>query len=908
MDVTTELIANPPVASGDQPASEDHPDSSLLASKFAIPAAPPFMVSRPALLARVTEAVRGPVTLVTGLPGSGKTQLLASWVRNRVVDWPIAWITLEDGDEHASTFWTYVMEGLRRAGVPVPLLTPAAPGAAVSRPTLGRLAAAIEEHPSPVVLVLDGVSQLPGRDWADGLDFLLTHTPKLRLVLTGRWDPPLPLYRYRLAGELQALRTADLAFTAAEAGRLMELHGVMLGKRELDALLEHTEGWAAGIRFCACVLQGSGDAERLVSTISGGESTIAEYFIGEVLRLQSPLVRQFLLETSVLDTFTPELAAAVTERPDAHRMLATLSRENAFIQPVAEGSDVYRYHRLFAELLRAQLAWTEPEQVAVLHARAAEWLAENGELVEAVGHAIRAGDWSRAAAMLIEGYAVGRLLIEGSAGRLGGLFAEMPDHLEHAEAVMIRAALAYGDGRPAHAAEQLAYAGDLLSAGGSDSADGLTLTCFVLQILLLADGTDAAQVGELLPVVDAFLGITPKHLLARHPELRALRLAAEGRALSGTGAVDAAADVLGAAAAAVPIGSESLKISCLGHLALIEAYRGHLSRAESAALQALDLAGQCGLRGLDLGRWPAAAEVALAWVALERYDIDAADRHLRAAQPLCQSDADALPAAAYALVRARRLQTRGDVRTAMDVLRAGVESGLTPPTWLGREIVLSRVGMSIAVGHPDEPAVESFDRFPDPHAPEVEVVRAALLLLRGERRQAHEIARTVADAAGVSVPVSLDAWLLLATIAASQDDAPGAREAVRRAMRVAGPESYRRPFHQVWGGLRRVLRDDERLILGNRPLGTEPTPSRLAPADPARTDPANAEPMIVEALSKRELDVLRGMAEMLPTEEIAATMYISVNTVKTHVRSILRKLSASRRNEAVRRARALNLI
>ncbi len=900
--MTIELTADPPIVSG------HHPGSSLLASKFAVPAAPPFMVARPALQARVTEAVRNPVTLVTGLPGSGKTQLLASWVRDRVVDWPVVWITLEDGDEQASTFWTYVVEGLRRAGVPVPVLAPAAPGAAASRSALGRLAAAIEEHPSPVVLVLDGVSQLPGRSWADELDFLITHATKLRTVLTGRWDPPLPLYRYRLAGQLQTFRTADLAFTVAEAGRLMRMHGVVLGERNLAALFEHTEGWAAGLRFCACVLQGSGDAERLVSTISGGESAIAEYFIGEVLRLQPPQVRRFLLETSVLGTFTPELAAAVTTCPDAHRVLATLTRENAFIQPVAEGSTMYRYHRLFAELLRAQLAWSEPELVAVLHLRAAEWLAENGETVEAVGHAVTAGDWGRAAGMVIEDYAVGRLIIEGSAGRLGGLFASLPEHLDLPEAVMIRAAIAYGDGRPEEAAAQLAYAGKLLSILGSDCADGLTVTCFLLRILLLADGPDAAQVAQLLPVADKFLAVAPVDRLARHPELRALLLAAEGMAHSGTGAVDAAASVLAEAAGAVPVGSETLKIVCLDHLAVIEAYRGHLGRAEAAAREALDLAGQCGLKRSSPGpgprRWPAAAEVVLAWVALERYDVEVADRHLRAAHQLCREDVGGLAGAAYRIVKARRLQTRGELRMAMEILRDGAVDGATTPPWLDRELVLSRVSMSIGTGQPDEAAVRLLDGFPDPQAPELRIVRAALLLLRDEARAAFEIARTVADTTGVAVPVALNAWLLLAMIAAGQDDAPGAREALRRALRVAAPESHRRPFHQVRGRLRRVLRDDEQVALHNGPAVSEVEPGRRAtPGEPAAT-----EPILVEALSKRELDVLRGMADMLPTEEIAATMYVSVNTVKTHVRNILRKLSAARRNEAVRRARALNLI
>ncbi|WP_436533070.1 LuxR C-terminal-related transcriptional regulator [Actinoplanes sp. HUAS TT8] len=853
-------------------------DSSLLASKFAVPAAPPFMVARPALLARLSEGVRGPVTLVTGLAGSGKTQLLASWVRARTVDWPIAWITCENGDEPAANLWSYVLEGLRRAGVPAP--EPAVPGAAASRAVLARLAAIIDQQPTPVVLVLDGAAQLPGREWAAGLEFLLAHAHGLRVVLAGRWDPPLPLYRYRLAGQLREVRGADLAFSAGETARLMELHGVPLAGPDLSALLEHTEGWAAGIRLCACAMQGSADLTRMVTTISGDESTIAEYFIGEVLRTQSPEIRQFLLETSVLDTFSADLATAVTGRPDAPRLLAELTRENAFIQPVGDGSDLYRYHRLFAELLRAQLAWVEPDRVVGLHQRAARWLGEHGRLADAIAHAVVAGDWGTAATMVIEDFAVGRLIVEGTAGRLGGLLGGLPDHLDLPEVVMVRAALAYGDGHADDARELFALAGNLLAIQGSDCGEGLTLTCFLMQMLLLTGGPEPERAQELAPVAHAFLAVAPARKLARHPELRALLLAAEGAARSACGDVDGAVEVLTEAAAVTPAGCERVKVDCLRTTAVLEAYRGRLTRAESAARQALELAAQC---GTDREHRPAAAEVALAWVALERYDIEAADRHLRG----LHLGEDPLAASAYAVVRSRRLQVRGELRGAIDALAPPSPAA---PAWLRREIDLGRARLLLGAGRADD-AAELLAGYPEPRTADVAVLDAGLALVRGETTRAHEVARTVADAAGVAAPVALDAWLLLAMLAASADDAAGAREAVRRALRVAGPENIRRPVHQVWGALRRVLRDDEKLAA----LG-------------GGNQQSVAAPVVVEALSKRELDVLRGMAEMLPTEEIAASMYVSVNTVKTHVRSILRKLSASRRNEAVRRARSLNLI
>ena len=318
------------------------------------------------------------VTLVVGPAGSGKTQLVASWVRGLPIASAVAWVTLED-DDQTDTFWAYVVEALRRAGaLRAPPVVPS--GAAVDRAFLVKLAAEISAFDGPVLLVLDGVSTLCGDSWAAELDFLHRQADGLRLVLVGRWDPPLSLHRYRLAGSLMEIRSHDLAFTAEEAAELLRLHGVVVSPVGLASLLAHTEGWAAGLRLFAMALQDHRDADRLVDTITGNEATIGEYFIDEVLRIQPPHVRAFLLDISILDTFTPELAEAVTGRPDARRLLVDLERHNAFVQPAADFSTAYRFHRLFAELLRAQaqLMCEAPERTEELHRRAAVWFAGTG--------------------------------------------------------------------------------------------------------------------------------------------------------------------------------------------------------------------------------------------------------------------------------------------------------------------------------------------------------------------------------------------------------------------------------------------------------------------------------------------------------------------------------------------------
>ncbi|WP_063763894.1 LuxR C-terminal-related transcriptional regulator [Actinoplanes subtropicus] len=892
--MTAELVVPAPISSpGAAPATSGDP---LLQSKFAVPEPPSFLVARPRLTERLARGVREPVTLVVGPAGAGKTQLVASWAAAGKPGYPIGWITLEEEDGQTDAFWAYILEALRRAGVHLPdtLPAPAAPRPA-DRSFLVRLAAALAERPEPVVLVLDGVANLPGQNWATDLEFVLRHAGRmLRLVLVSRWDPPLPLHRYRLAGRLEEVRSNDLAFTADETAELLDLHEVPLSKGALAQLLQHTEGWAAGLRLFAMALEDAGDAESLVATITGNEATIAEYFVDEVLRIQPSHVRRFLLETSILDIFTPDLAEAVTGRGDARRLLAGLCRQNAFVQPAGDGLGAYRCHRLFAELLLAQLSREGSERIPELHRRAAAWFAAAGQLTEAIAHAVAAGDWTLAASIVIEDHAIGRLLLDGRDGRLAEQLHGMPGDLDSPEAAVVAAALALSVRDVAGSAAQLERAEELMMGRPDGYRPALALAHVVTDVLLARLRDDMDGVLHAVAAAEQILAEAPPERLERHGEIRVLMLATRGDVQSRLGAVDAAAVTLTEVVTAAAGACEGVQIGALAHLALIEAHRGRLRHAEKLADQATELAGRAG----GISR-PVGAQLALAWVAMERYDIDTAGRHLRAADPRRIRPVDGMVHAAFALIRSRRLQARGELRGALTALGdAGhVPGGLAAPCWLSRQVTLTRARLLVTMSRPDQ-ALETLGKLDEPEADDATVVRAAALTVAGRAEQAWQLVEPVAGAAGVPGPVSLEAWLVLATAAARRGEADEARGALRQALRAAAPESQRRAVQQVWADLRRVLRDDDELAAQYRQL------QGAAHASPA----ADSGVVVFEALSKREMEVLEGMAAMLPTEEIAATLYVSVNTVKTHVRSILRKLSASRRNEAVRRARSLGLL
>ena len=397
----------------------------ILAAKITVPGVPDWAVPRPRITKLIAEGTRRcRLTIVIGPPGAGKTMALALWAAAE--PGTVAWISLDDFDNQPGAFWSYAVAALGRSGVAIPeVLSAASPRRLADHTFLVRLTSALAAQNPPVTLVIDDLHVLTRPAVLTELDFVLRNAqPGLRLVVSSRGDPLLPLHRYRLAGDLAEIRASDLAFSTAEARLLLAQHGSALSADSLEGLMRRTEGWAAGLRLAAISMDGHPDPDQFVKELITEDSALTGYLVEEVLKAAPPEVREVLLSTSIVEHVNAEAASELTGNEQAGAILPAVARANAFVQPT--GCGWYRYHTLLAEVLRLKLRREHPDRIAALHRRAARWYERNGTLTAAVQHATRAGDWQLAATMVIDGLAISEIIEPRGIPSLAGEFRRMP--------------------------------------------------------------------------------------------------------------------------------------------------------------------------------------------------------------------------------------------------------------------------------------------------------------------------------------------------------------------------------------------------------------------------------------------------------------------------------------------------
>ena len=709
----------------------------------------------------------------------------------------------------------------------------------------------------------------------------------------------LPLHRYRLDDLLTEIRTDELAFTAEEAGGLLASLGAPVRPDVAAALCEQTEGWAAAVRLAAALLTRGTSPEQLIAALVADDGSVAQYLTAEVLDHQSPAVRRFLLRISVTDQLWPDLVDRLTGRPDAGRVLGSLAATNAFVERAPGAPGGFRVHALFRQLLQGQLAYEDPARYAAAHRICAAWYAAAGALPVAVEHALAAGDRQLAARLLIDDLTVGLLLARGPVDSV------LPADADGADAAVLRAAAAL-------AANQAVEPGDLTAAAAA-AGDRLR-PCRAAGVrgrrLRRCRGRRPGHrggTGRRRPRAGAGRSPPPERP-DRRAELEAVLTADRAAALLHTDTPDAALrGAMGdALTATTATDAPRLRARCQADLALLDALAGRLRRAADLADGYEQWADEQRLADTDRA---ASAAVAAAWVSLERHEL--ADGRHRLARALARRLDPTVTGPLAAVLNSRLWRARAELDAADHALEEALDRS-DPPLWVREQVIAeARPAAPRAARRPGGPAI------PRPHAEQLTAGVAARRrrVSPQQCRCSRRIGRCTPDRARLTGPLPLgleiEDAVVRGCLLADAGDVTTAVATLEHALQLAAPERMRRPFLDAPPQLRRLLRAHPALSAAaaflNPTAPDIPAPRRPADA-PART-PSRAEPpAVIGELSPRELEVLEHLAEMLSTEEVAAALFVSVNTVRTHVRSILRKLAVTRRTEAVRRARELQLL
>ncbi len=789
-------------------ASHPHPrrptiaTNPLLATKITVPALPDWVVRRPRVEMRIAAGAEGPLTVITGPPGAGKTLAMAAWASVHSPAHSTAWVTLDEYDSRQRLFWPYLLEALRHAGVSIPRRVAAAGAASADPAFVLRLAAAIAEQAEPVWLVLDDFHLLTGRSQMTGLARLLRNTkPALHVVLASRGDPAFPLHRYRLAGELTEIRADALAFTVAEAGLLMAQHDVTLPDHALEYLTDRAEGWAAALRLAALSMNDSPDPERSAKEIASTDGAVASYLMDEVLNTRSPRIRNLLLKTSILDRINPEIAGEVAEDDQALSELRGLAEANAFVQPLPQG--YYRYHSMFAEVLQLKLRREAPNEVPRLHHRAAQALRRHGQITEAVQQAIAADDWQLAARIVVDELAVGQLIMPGSLDPLAEVLRNMPqdEAWPEPQPLLVMAALGlYGESADAPARSLDAAEEELRKLPRHEELPS-RLAVALIRIGLARRTGDVHSARAAAAEAVALLDRISPELVARHPDVPGQVMLWHAMVEFWWG--DFASAAAASRDALTSSRSASERASCLGRLALIEALTGRLSSAVALAADERDVA----KRGLPSENFHHSATLACAYVHLQRYELPDARRCLQGTEAALRAWPDKVAAAIASLVAAQGCLAQGRHREASEIA-ARVRDGWSPPPWLDQRLALVESRALVAAGK-TEAALDAARRADPEHSAEA-VAALARAWLAGGNAQA---ARQVLSRAGAAVhdcpdQARVETSLVEGRLALVSGERGSAVRAVEHALRLAQAEHLRLPFVLERSWLRPLVDSD----------------------------------------------------------------------------------------------------
>ena len=914
----------------------------LLLTKLSVPSTRASLVMpRLRLSERLEEGLERKLTLLSAPAGCGKSTLLGAWASEFSGSRPVAWLSLDSADNDPARFWRYLVTAMDRLYPGAGDAALALLGSAQAPPieaVLNTLLNELATLPTNAVLVLDDYHLIEYAPIHEALGYLIDHLPpRMHLVISTRADPSLSLARLRARGELNELRANDLSFTSEEAAtffaRVMRLH---LSAGDVAELEGRTEGWVAGLQLAALAMRDHADVAGFIASFTGSNRHVVDYLAEEVLGRQTEELRTFLLRTSVLDRMCASLCEAVTSRGDNQEILERLDHANLFVIALDDERQWYRYHQLFADVLRQRLSQTQVDLAPELHLRASAWFEGEGLVSEAIHHALQARYFERAADMIEQSGL--QIMLDGQIYTVRAWIDALPDALVRTRPILciIHAGALMFTNRSDAAEGRLQDAERCVQA---DSPDGKARTILGQAAMLRASirrlsGDLADCVNYARRALDLLPQAAPQRGAAMSNASLIYQISGEVT-LTNERLVEAAADTSRA------FGDPHALLGSLTNLARLRMLQGRLRVAAAAYDEASRVAqGQAGLR---LVVNSPAYYVGLGDLLRERNDVDAAEKHLLQGLDLAKGTlaVDVEVVALGFITLARLHQARGEHGAALAVLedfaQLARQRNVVAPLLARGEATRARVrlaqgDLAAAVRWAEESGLDADD---EPSYPKEAEYLTLVRVLIAQGRDGPEgpyfddalalglIDRLLADAeSGARMGSVIEILILQALALQARRDTSGALAALERALTLAEPEGYVRLFvdegapmaallseflkarrkgprdarhHGLLGYVQRLLAAFESPHTSTKP----PVPNGFA---------WTPDQQLVDPLTAREREVLELIAEGLSNPEIATRLFIATSTVKGYVHSLFRKFEVDSRTRAVARARELNLI
>jgi LuxR family maltose regulon positive regulatory protein len=867
----------------------------------------PRLIPRAELVAALDRAAEAKVTLISGPAGSGKTSLLRTWADGLSRQDRLAVLQVRRNQQDSQQFWLAVLGAVRQAaGMPDDgrqlAGTPGFDEAAIGERVLAELA---EQH-DRTFLIIDDLHELTSPEALSQLTELLGKLPPhVHAILATRRDLPIRLHQLRLAGELAEIRAAELRFSEPETRELLEAAGVSLSEAAVAMLHQRAEGWAAGLRLAAISLASKTDPERFVAEFSGSSRTVAEYLLAEMLECQPAAVQHLLLRTSILDRINGELADLLTGQPGAERILLDLEDANAFVVSLDSARTWFRYHHLFADLLRLELRRRLPEELPLLHRLAAGWFSEHGEIVDAIRHTQAAGDWADAARLLAD-HSFG-LTLDGQAQTIQTLLAAFPPGAvtDDPDLPLARATSDLAQGRLDDAAAHLTVAETSIASTPPERKHRLEVATAALRLSLARRRGHLAAVLEQVRFLASPVSGQSDEDIALDSDLRAVALMNLGIVEAwALGNADSERHLQEGADLARKIGRPYLEVACLAELAFASKIEPFATTRQRCR-EAIALAEQHGWGAEPI---VAPALVNLAGTLIWTGEFDQGERWLQRAARAVETDSG--PGIRLLLhMAAGMLQSgRRRPRAALAEYEAAerLQAQLDGSHALERQLTSSRLSTQARLGQHREAraALAALDAELAASA-EIGNARAAICLAEGDQAAALAAVGDVLDstAPAIGYMTVVEASLLAGLAHRDLGDRRAAAAAVERALALAEADRLVLPFAMT--GSVELLQAVSRHETAHAALLTDildimrGTP--VAPRDESSWTGLGQ-------LSPTELRVLRYLPTNLSRPEIASELSVSVNTVNTHIRNIYAKLQAQDRSSAVQRAREMRLL